>query len=74
LKAIKGGRVHASTYASVKDARLRIALKAHDLLVGLISAGSEYQAQLVLNELYDVMNELDEYYDLKEESSDGKAV
>ncbi len=61
-------------YSSVRDARLRTALKGHDLLVALINAGSEYEAQQVLNELFTVMNELDAYYDLEEDKHGEKAL
>ena len=58
------GRVGA--YASIKDARLRTALKAHDLLVQLIRAQSAYEENLVLNSLFTVINELDEYYEVQD--------
>ncbi len=65
-KMTEGAASRVGAYASIKDARLRTALKCHDLLVQLIRAQTSYEENVVLNALFKVINELDEYYEVQD--------
>ncbi len=66
MRANEGAASRVGQYASVKDARLRTALKAHDLLVQLIRSDTGYEENVILNSLFKVINELDEYYEVRD--------
>ena len=46
--------------AALRDAKLRTALKAHDCLHRLLRCSGTAEENAIMNELFEVMNELDE--------------
>ena len=56
----KVGRV--GPYASLRDAKLRTTLKMHDLCVFLISEDDKLAEEDILNAMFKVLNELENFY------------